>query len=151
MINILCQDDNVLVPVSNEVISMMGTINEFFKIIDGGEVLDNSIEDTFPVEMNSDLFKKIVVFCEYHTKNDEVYNEDPTFMMDFDREFIEQFMDVSRNHERLFELYRFGHYLNIVKIRKLVAKKLVDIIFNSNDIRSDFGLPKEEEKEDTDK
>jgi hypothetical protein len=30
---------------------------------------------------------------------------------------------------------------------------LVDIIFNSNDIRADFGLPKEEEKEeeDTDK
>jgi hypothetical protein len=150
MINILCQDDNVVIPVSKEVIGMIGTINDFFKTIDDWKISDISTDDSFPVEMNSELFKKIVVFCEYHVKNGDVYSnhEDPTFMVDFDKEFIEQFMDVSRKHERLLELYRYGHYLNIMKIRKLVAKKLVDMIFKSNDIRADFGLPKEEENEE---
>jgi len=157
MINVLCQEDNVVVPVSSETIKMIGTIHDFFKMMKDEGVSDNAGEnDTFPVEMNSVWFKKIVSFCEYHTNNPGSYEKDenkdkqkdPVFMVDFDKEFINQFMEIKKHHEDILELYRLAHYLNIPQIRNLVAKKLVEIIYNSNkpeDIRAAFGLPPKEQ------
>ena len=144
--HIITCDDGESFEISRECLRLMQTLNNFEQMAeeDGLETGD----EAWPVDMNSEWFKKFVEYCNYHAENPNVYkdadNKDPIFMVDFDKKFIEQFMDTSKNHVDLLEFYRLSHYLDIPEGRKLVSKKLVTMVYNSknpNDIRKQFGLP----------
>ena len=147
---ILCQEDDKIIEIDRETMKMMNFLGNLLEMTEDQEWTES--DDTWPVEISSTWFQKFVDYCKYHIENPDVYekadNKDPIFMVNFDKEFIEQFMDKSKNHVDLLELYRLAHYLDIEPVRKLVSKKLVTIVYNSknpNEIRECFGLPKVEE------
>lgn len=152
-IKIKCNDDGVEMTIPRKSIKLMGTIEDFLKMAEENSFAAN--DDPFPVEMSSEWFKKVNDFCQYHAENPGLYdnteNKDPTFMCDFDKDYIEKFMDIEKNHVDLLELYRLAHYLHIPELRKLISKKLVTMIYNAscpNDIRKLFGLEPKEDGED---
>jgi len=139
-IKILCQDDKVVIIPKNIIPQILILA---IMIEDLGEMSDDSI----PLQVESNILMKIVEYIQFHLENPNIYQEansrDPTFLVDWDKDFIDKFLDINDNHKKLLQLYKICHYLDIPTLRKMITIKFADMIYNSKtpeNIRKTFGL-----------
>ena len=139
-VKILCEDEKV-VNIPSHIIPKILILSIML------EDLNDLSDEQIPLQVESDILKKILDYLQYHLDNPNVYQDinsrDPTFLVDWDQEFISQFLNIDNHHQQLLKLYKISHYLNIPTLRKLVAIKFADMIYNAKtpeNIRKTFGL-----------
>jgi len=106
------------------------------------------IGEEVPVEIESNIFKEIIRYCQYHTRmssstTNTTNNSDPTYVEEWDKAFIEKFMDKKTAHKALLELYYYADYLEIPDILSLIAKTMVNMMNASKtpeEFRKELGI-----------
>jgi len=148
MIKIKCLDDQI-VEVPLNIAKIIPTINETINSVEMAE--GDVFNDQLPLPVDIVILQSVVKYCDYHQRNPNIYEQkmnnsnprDPIYMVEWDETFMNTLMDKKTHHKNLLKLYEASQYLNVIILRKLVAKQLAKIIYEAADpdaVREEFGL-----------